>query len=43
MKETALRLICDYAWFPFPVLEEKFERVETELKPDVLYAIHMAE
>lgn len=41
VKEAALQLICDYAWPPFPVLEENFERVEAELRPDVSYVMHM--
>lgn len=39
--EDALILLTSYAWPPFDILEKNIDRVSPQLRPDVLYAIHM--
>lgn len=39
VKESALQLLCDYCWPPFPILEDNLEQIEEELLPDVRYVI----
>ncbi len=39
--EDALHLLTSYEWPPFDILERNIDRVSAELRPDVLYAIHM--
>lgn len=41
VKEDALELLTCYAWPPFPVLEENFSCIETELQGNVRYALNM--
>ena len=41
VKEDAISLLMDYEWGPFPILEEHFEELEEEIKPDVKYVINM--
>lgn len=43
MKNDALRLLIDYAWPPFTILEENLDQVEPELLAEVKYAINLAE
>lgn len=40
VKEDALQLLGDYTWGPYPILEEHFEDIENELKPDAEYVIN---
>ena len=41
VKEDALQLLGDYAWGPFEILEEHFENIENDLRPDAEYVINM--
>lgn len=39
--EDALHLLTSYEWPPFDILERNIDRVSAQLRPDVLYAVHM--
>ena len=41
VKEDALQLLEDYEFGPFPILEEHFEELEEDIKPDAKYVINM--
>ncbi len=42
VKEDALRLLTDYGYPPFSILEQGLEKVEPELRGDVTYTLNMA-
>lgn len=41
VSEDALNLLSSYAWGPFEILEKGIDKVSEQMKPDVLYVIHM--
>lgn len=41
IKQDAIDLLTSYAWPPFPILEKNLDKIETELLPNVNYAINM--
>ena len=43
VKEDALNLLTSYCYPPFNILESNIDKIESELLPDVKYAINMDE
>lgn len=41
IKQDAIDLLTSYAWPPFSILEKNLDKIETELLPNVHYAINM--
>lgn len=41
VKEDALQLLGDHTWGPYRILEEHFNDIENELRPDAEYIINM--
>ena len=41
VKDDALQLLTSYCWGPFKILEENYDNLEEQLKPEIKYAINM--